>query len=444
MSKPHNQIFTKPYPLVDRLADQFVFVITSFVKITLVSVIIISIAYILWVSWAFTDKLREYVDNVALSVLIYLIVVASLIAFGRLVVKYWSTFILGGPAFGKLGGLPLHTMTTTMRARAQIAIELKEEKDQPKVRMFNIINTRILHDTLEEKYKQLNQSGIDEGESSRRNWAEIWDREVLETKFGEHNLREAADVNKLGFSYTITALVRSTYVTPALSNIFWVVIVLLIYLYANNRLELLTAVQVSLTLAFVFTAFWYIFVLRTLSVSPISFSGLSIPKRTRKEFSADIETLEGTQIRTITKAKPKFYEILRDYQFRVLVANLTIDMVALLLLLGAVFGVIILIDGDYVNSVRRYHALIAYGILLGGIGFAGSFYIFAVVLQNFRAIIAALITAVLSVGLSSLIVYLLSGQLDISGLRNAVFAGSGALTVALVTAVTSHVKKSLS
>ena len=115
----------------------------------------------------------------------------------------------------------------------------------------------------------------------------------------------------------------------------------------------------------------------------------------------------------------------------------------MLLLLGTGFGVIFIIDAEYARALSRYHAIIAYGVLIIGGGLVSGFYVFSVVLQNFRRIGAALIVALLSAGLPFLIDYLLGGELNIPGAREAIFAGSGGLTVALVTAITSHVKESM-
>jgi hypothetical protein len=237
---------------------------------------------------------------------------------------------------------------------------------------------------------------------------------------------------------------RSMYVAPVLGNLFWIVIVILIYLHANHRLELLTGIQFGIALAFVFTAFWYMFVLHNLSVVPLTFKGLKLPKLTQKEFAEDIKALEGIEIRPKkVQVKPKFYGILRNYQLRTFFGSVLSDIIILLLLLGTVFAVMHLIDREYARSLSSYHAIIAYGVLIAGSGIVLSFYVFAVVLQNFRKISAALIVALLSAGLPFLIDYLLSGQIDIASARVAIFAGSGGLSGALVTAITSHVKESI-
>lgn len=115
----------------------------------------------------------------------------------------------------------------------------------------------------------------------------------------------------------------------------------------------------------------------------------------------------------------------------------------LLFLLGASYGIIYLVNADYALTVASYHTTMAYGVLFVGFGFSLSFYLFSIIIENARQIVAALALAVLSAGLPFIIDYLLGGELNISGVREAIFAGSGGLTVALITAVTSHVKKTL-
>jgi len=357
--------------------------------------------------------------------------------------KFWARLVVGRPTFGELGGLPIRTMSAAMRARAQIKVELSE-RDKPLVRQFNIIQVRILHDLLKAKYEKLNrEKGIPQDRIDET-WPDIWNHEVLDMTFDGQSFREAGDVNKFGVTYAMSALLRSAYVAPVLGNLFWIVIVILIYLYANQRLELLTGIQVGIALAFIFTAFWYMFVLHNLSIVPLTFKGLKLPELTQKEFADDIKAIEGTEIRPKNvRVKPKFYGIVRNYQLRIFFGSVLSDIILLLLLLGIVFGLMLLIDREYARSLSSYHAVIAYGVLIAGSGIVLSFYVFAVVLQNFRKISAALIAALLSAGLPFLIDYLLSGQIDIAGARVAIFAGSGGLSVALVTAITSHVKESI-
>lgn len=205
---------------------------------------------------------------------------------------------------------------------------------------------------------------------------------------------------------------------------------------------LLTGVQIGVALSLVLAGVWYAFVLHNLSAAQLTFLGL--PASTHKEFADDIQKLEGNEIRPKNiRVKKGFYGIVRNYQLRLLLGSLLVDSSILLLLLAAIHGVILLVDPQYARSIGSYHAVIAYGILVAAAGLASSFYVFSVLLQNFRKVSAALIAAVLSAGLPFLLDYLLGGQFDTSGLRAAIFAGSGGLTAALVTVITSNVKSSM-
>jgi len=184
------------------------------------------------------------------------------------------------------------------------------------------------------------------------------------------------------------------------------------------------------------------FVLHNFSSHTLTFKLSELPELTRKEFAHDIETLEGSNIRIKSiQVKKKFYQIVRNYQVIPLLEGV-LPAIAILLH-GATFGLLYLIDAEYARSVSSYHAVITYGILIAGSSLILGFYLFSVVLENFRRISAALVAAVLSAGLPFLIDFVLGGQIDISGDQQAIFAGSGGLTVALVTTITSNIKESM-
>lgn len=423
-------------------SDRFVMVVAKFFYLALIFSVLISVGYVLWIGWAFSIQLRVLLDSVWWSILIYLIVTIFVFFLGYLLAKL-QLLIMGGASFGKLGGLPLSTMSASIRASAQITVDLFDH-DKPLAERFNIIQVRVLHDTLQAKYKDhCHQLGRDIADLETE-WDKIWNRQVLDMSFAGQSLRDALDTNKFGTNYAITALMRSTYVFPVVVNIFWILIVFLIYSYANGDLTLLTCVQIGMLMIFVMASFWYLYVLHNLTVFPLTFSGTSIPSTTREEFSKDIDELEGMEIRPKhLQVKEEFYHIIRSYQTRLLCSSIISDTSILLLIIGLIYGLIVLVNADYAHMVSHYHAVLAYGVIIAAIGIVFTFYIFSVILQHFRKITAALIVALLSSGLPFLIDYLLGGEINIIGVREAIFAGSGGLTVALITAITSNVKKSI-
>jgi hypothetical protein len=403
----------------------------------------IAIIYTLWIGWAFTLKLRELLDHWAWSLLVYFLAVAALAGLGLVIRKIWPRLILGGPAFGKLGGMGMRFLATAIRARAQFNVTLFH-KDKDLIELFNTIQNRMLHDALKSNYLKLLKKEGRFDEKSDEEWPQIWENEILDMTFDGQSIREACDPKRLGLGYANAAVARATGVVPIFGMLFWVPILFMIYLYANHQMALLSTIQIALALGFLLAAFWYIFVLHNLSVMPLTFEGTGLPEPAATEFRNDIETLEGTEVRPKkVEVKPKFYTIMRDYQFRLLLSNFSGDIIALLLVLGASLGVIFLIDKDFAATVIEWYTVMAYGVLLAPIGLAISFYTFTVLLQNFRKFIAAIIAAVLTAGLPFLFDYLLGGKVDMVGVREAIFAGSGALSVGLVTAITSRVKESL-
>jgi len=439
MSAPKSHIIKKRYPF----ADKFVFAVANAMNAFTVLAVLVSFAYILWAGWAFSAKLRELLDNTLWIIVTYIVAIAFIFILGILFTKFWPRLILGRAAFGPLGGIPWRMMSIAVRARANIEVELKEN-DKPVVKQYNIIQEKILHDGLKEQYEQIHKEEGGTDDDLEEKWKEIWKEEVLDMQFGGQSLAEAADVNKFGLNYAMGSLLRSTKVASVLGNLFWIVMVVLIILYSNQRLQLLTGIQIGVALAFLFTGFWYMFVMHNLTAVPLSFKDIYIPKSVNKEFDEEMKNLEGQEIRPKNiKVKPKFFTILRNYQFRLLFGNILSDIFILLLLLAAIVGVMYLIDAEYARMAGSHIKLLIYGILIAGGGLALSFYFFSIVLKNLRKVFAAVIAALLAAGLPFLIDYLLGGKLDISGLREAIFAGSGGLLVAIVTAVTSHVKESM-
>lgn len=427
MSQESPIFVQKPHTLVDKFVLFTLEIVARIWFALLVFVNFVTLVYALWAVWVFSAKLRELVDNSLLSIAVYVASFASIAALGVVIQKYWFPLIYGKPAFGELGGIPVRMLLTSMKIRAQIDVELSDY-DQVIARKFNTVQVRLLHDTLKENYEKIKQKQGIKDEGSDKEWAEIWDSQILNMTFNGQSFREAADVNRFGYNYAMSAVLRSSHLVPLLSSMFWIVVVVLLYLNANHRLELLTVIQVGLTLAFLLTAFWQLFVMHHLSIVPLSLKGIPLPNSTKNELSEEIKSIEGTEIRpNKIHIKPRFYEILRNYQFSVLLCNFVPPVIIWPLLIGAMYAIIHLIDGDFAESVRSYHIELAGGILIAGIGLPLSFYIFAVVIQNFRTIAAALIAAVLSASLPFLIDYVLGGGGNISGVREALFAGGGGL-----------------
>jgi hypothetical protein len=422
-------------------ADKFVLFVAKSFGVLRTSAIIFSLVYCLWIGWAFSGKLREALHSTFWSILIYIVATALIFAVGFLWSKVFLSFVFGKPTFGKLGGMPIPTFSAAIRASSQIAVEFREQ-DQPTAKIYDLIQVRGLHDILKAKFVQLRKLEGDAENKIEAAWQDVWEHQILDMTFGGQTLREATDPNKFGINYAMSALLRSTLVVPSLVTLFWFVTVFLIYMYANQRLELLTGAQIGVALSLVFAGVWYAFVLHNLSAVPLTFVGLPAP--TRKEFADDIHKLDGNEIRPKNiRVKRRFYGIVRNHQLRLLVCSLLVDTGILLLLLAAIHGVILLVDPQYARSIGSYHAVMAYGILVAAAGLVSSFYVFSVLLQNLRKVSAALIAAVLSAGLPFLLDYLLGGKFDMAGLRTAIIAGSGGLTAALVTVITSNVKSSM-
>ena len=436
MTISHHKLIKAPLPFSDR----FVLFIAKLFGVIALLAIVVSIIYSFWIGWAFTTKLRELLDSTFWSILVYLIATVFMFVWGASVSKFAPRMTLGKPAFGELGGLPFQTFKAAIRARAQIKVDL-HERDQRLARRFNIVQTRILHDMLKTRFEQINQ---DTETSSPEQWANIWNHEVLDMTFDGQSFRDAADINKLGLNYAINTLMRSTFLIPLISVLFWVAMLLILFLYVNQSLSQLVSIQICLMLVFVFAAFWNMLVLHNLSTFPLTFKGLEIPEATRDEFANEIEALEGAEIRPKNiKIKKGFYRVVRNYQLRLLSGAVISDISALLLLLGGSFGVMFIIDAEYTKTLIHYHEVLAYGIVIAAIGLVAGFYIFSIALQNLKNIVASVFVALLAAGLPFLIKYLLAGEVNITGLREAIFTGSGGLIVALVTSITSHVKESM-
>lgn len=425
------------------LADRFLLAVAKFFYLAIIFSIVISVGYALWVGWAFSLQLRALLDNTLWSILIYLTSTTLIITLGYFVSRLAQRLVLGATAFGKLGGMPRRTLSAAIRASAQITIVLFDH-DKPIATRFNTIQVRILHDTLKANFENIGRRLGKDTAAIAAEWQQVWEQQVLNMTFAGQSLREAVDVNKFGVNYAISALIRSTYAFPFVVNIFWIVMVYLIYRYASGQLALLTCVQIGVLMVFVLASFWYLFVLHNLSAFPLTFSGLPIQQGTRQEFSDDLAALEGKEIHPKRiQVKNKFYQIIRNYQTRLLCGGMISDTCILLLLIGVFYGAITLLDPVHARATAHHHAVLAYGVLIAAAGIVTSFYVFSVILQHFRKIAAAAIVALLSAGLPFLIDYLLGGELNISGAREAIFAGSGGLTVALITAVTSNVKESM-
>ncbi len=433
-----------PTPFLKRsypFADKFVIAVSKILGIISLLTQLFAIIYCLWISWALTEKLRGLLDNNWWSVLIYIVATGIVLFLGVMVAKFWPRLVSGPPTFEQLGGLPLQTMAAVMGASQQIEIELSPQ-DKPVVQRFNEINNHILHDTLKGNFQNL-RYGATEDEMEAE-WKNIWKTEILDMQFNGYSIEDAMDTSQFGLTYSMSAVLRSTAVAHVIENIFWIIMVLIIYLFASQRMELLTGVQIGVAIAILFAGFWYMYVLNNLSAIPVTFQGLILPQSVRDRFQNDIDQLEGAEIRPKkVKINPKFYQAIRNYQMRLLSGAVLSDILLLLLLFGAICGIIYLIDAEYARTLKDYNLTIVYGVLIAGIGVVLSFYLFAVVLQNFRKLGAALIVAVLSAGLPFVIDYLLGGQLDMSSVKAAIFAGSGGLTAALVTAVTGQVKESM-
>ncbi len=439
MPKHDSLLITPHYSVADRL----LLVVAKFFYLAIIFSVVISLGYALWIGWAFSAQLRALLDSLGWSILIYLTVTALILVLGYFVSKLTPRLVLGAATFGQLGGMPRRTLSAAIRASAQISVDLFDH-DQPLAVRFNTVQVRVLHDTLRANFEALSQRLGKDAASIAAEWPRVWDQQVLNMTFAGQSLREAMDVNKFGVNYAISALVRSTYAFPFAVNVFWIVMVYLIYRYANGQLALLTCVQAGVVMVFIMASFWYLFVLHNLTAFPMTFAGLPMPETTRQEFAKDIAELEGTELRPKhIQVQGKFYQIIRNYQTRLLCGSMMSDTSILLLLIGLIYGAITLIDADHARAVSHYHAVLAYGVIIAAAGIVASFYVFSVILQHFRKIGAALLVALLSAGLPFLIDYLLGGDLNISGVREAIFAGSGGLTVALVTAVTSNVKESM-
>lgn len=433
-------------PLIEphhTLADRALLAVAKFFYLAIIFSVAISLGYALWIGWAFSMQLRALLDNIGWSIVIYLTVTALILMLGYFLSKLTPRLVLGAATFGKLGGMPRRTLSAAIRASAQISVEMLDH-DRPLAVRFNTIQVRVLHDTLQANFEAISRRLGKDTAAIAAEWQQVWDQQVLNMIFAGQSLREAMDVNQFGVNYAISALMRSTFAFPFVVNIFWIVMVFLIYRYANGQLALLTCVQAGMAMVFIMASFWYLFVLHNLSAFPLTFAGLPMPQTTRAEFAQDISELEGTELHPKhIQVKAQFYQIIRNYQTRLLCGSMLSDTSILLLLIGLIYGTITLIDAEHARAVSHYHAVLAYGVVIAATGIVASFYVFSVILQHFRKIGAALIVALLSAGLPFLIDYLLGGELNISGAREAIFAGSGGLTVALVTAITSNVKESM-
>ncbi|MBU1233000.1 MAG: hypothetical protein KKD01_06790, partial [Proteobacteria bacterium] len=141
MTSDDHKIIKKTHPF----ADKFVLAVAKGFGIAALLTLVISVIYTFWIGWAFSAKLRELLDSTFWSILVYIIATSVVFVWGILASKLSSKFVLGMPVFGELGGLPIHTFSTAIRARAQIKVELFE-RDQSLAKLFNVINVRILHD----------------------------------------------------------------------------------------------------------------------------------------------------------------------------------------------------------------------------------------------------------------------------------------------------------
>jgi hypothetical protein len=403
----------------------------------------LSLVFFFWAGWAFTLKLRELIAHWAWSLLVYFFAIATLLAIASVTQKIVRRLTLGGPVFGKLGGPEKRVMATSIKARAQIKVTLFD-KDKDLVKRYNIIQLRALHDICQSKYLEFLASEGRLDETNAAKWPQIWENEILDMTFDGHSIREASDPSRLGLTYAMTAVTRARMVVSPLTTLFWIVITFMIYRYANHQMALLSTIQITLALAFLLAAFWYIFVLHQLSVIPLSFKTLGLEEPVATEFRNDIQTIEGKEVRPKkVEVKPKFHSIIRNFQLRLMLIGISSDIIGLLFILGASLGVTFLIDKYFVATVTEWYTIMVHGLLLTSIGLVASFYTFTVLLQNFRKVIATIIAAVLTAGLPFLFDYLMGGKVDMVGVREAIFAASGALSVGLFTAITSRVKESL-
>ena len=405
----------------------------------------VSVIYTLWLSWAFSSQLRLLMDHWAWSTVIYLVTVFVIFLLGGLLQRFWPRLILGGPVYGDLGGMPRRSFDAAIKARPYIKVELFE-RDQEPVTRFNTIQQRLMHDMLRANYMRLSGVTGTPEEEIEAEWQKVWERDILDRPVDGHTLREAADVNRFGLSYTMMVLARSHTFMPLLTSLFWAVIVMLVYYHANGSLDLLTTVQIGLLLSLLLAAAWHRIALHSLSEVPLSFQmGLALPEPGASEFAEDIERLEGYRVRPRKiDLQPPFYSIFRDYQSRLLLGGPMAAVLVMLIVLGLTQGMISLIDSSFALQAWAWHRTVLIGILTAAVTLTATFYLFSLLMQYFRALLATLVASSLTVALPFILDFLVSDGADVLQLREILIAVGSAASVALVTFMTSRVKSSLS
>ncbi len=310
--------------------------------------------------------------------------------------------------------------------------------------MFNTINLAVIHDLLKDRFEDIKRAeGLSEDEISK-SWDHVWNDEVLELTVDGQTFRDAADIERFGLNYAMSSLMRSTIIIPVISNLFWITSILLLYLYLIESISLLTSIQICLSLTFVFAAFWHMVVLHNLSAFPMDFDSVEMLESTRNRFAGDIQKLTGKEIRPKKiSVKPRFYEIFRNYQLTTLIFGAIGDVLGIFIVVFFGYLLIYALDADHAKALSHYYVTVASGVTAAAAFLTLGFYFFSVALQNLRKIAAAVIVSLLTALLPFLIDYIFAGELDISGAREAIIAGTSGLTVALITTVTSHIKETM-
>jgi hypothetical protein len=142
----------------------------------------------------------------------------------------FQRLLLGGPVFGKVGGLDRKSFFTALKCVAAIKFQFKG-KDLEKITEFNKLDTEITEELLKSKYRQKLYKEHDPIDSTdfESKWSKIWNEKILPISTEGISFRDVLSEDKFASrSVPIRMFVSTSFVT-ALVKVFQLIMIYLVF-----------------------------------------------------------------------------------------------------------------------------------------------------------------------------------------------------------------------